>query len=137
MRHLRRRWISIAAMHAIAMAIGAAVALAGGRVDVGSAHAANHCTRYAPIVSQDTNCDLQQTMYSTGEYDTPSTALRDANYINLAASRNFAYAYSTECCWNYGTGTAGSEGSSGGYAVAKCAIGGASVTGRCKTNWHD
>jgi hypothetical protein len=77
-------------------------------------------------------------MTSSGYYQTPSTALRDLNVIDLNASRSWSIGYSGG---NYasatGTGTYGSIGSSGGYAAAWCAIVGSNVTGLCTTYWHN
>ncbi len=124
---------------AVMVALGLAYLTAGVH-NIRSAFAANHCTRYAPIVSQDFNCTVSGTMYnsSSGIYETPSTALRDENSIQLQASRTWELAYYGG---NYasggGTGTAGHIWSSAGYAQAACWFVGASVTGYCVTYWHD
>ncbi len=116
------------------------VVTGGTRPAARSAFAANHCTRYAPIISQDFNCTLKGTMYnsSSGIYQTPSTALRDLNTISLNSSRNWYLAYYGG---NYssasGTGIVGHIYSSAGYAAAACWFIGSTVTGYCMTNWHN
>ena len=126
-------------VHALSAIAGVAIAVA--MPSVGSAltrtaTAANHCTRYAPVISQDVNCDLKGTMFSTGTYSTPSVALRDSNRINVDASRSLAIRYDS-ANWIFATGTAVSQGPSAGYQSAQCAIGGNPVNGRCRTDWHD
>jgi hypothetical protein len=119
--------------------LGVVLAAAGSSFGAGSGRttaAATHCTRYAPVVSQDVNCDLKGTMYSTGTYSTPSVALRDSNRIDVDASRSLAIRYGSGS-WIFATGTSLSQGASSGYQSAQCAIGGAAVNGRCRTNWHD
>jgi hypothetical protein len=124
----------------VSVAAAGLAVLANGVRDAHPAFAANHCTRYAPIVSQDFNCTVSGTMYnsSSGIYETPSTALRDENTIALQASRTWEIAYYGG---NYasagGTGTTGHIYSSAGYATAACWFTGASVTGYCETLWHD
>jgi hypothetical protein len=75
-------------------------------------------------------------MTSSGTYSTPSTALRDSNRIDVDASRSLAIRYGSQS-WIFGTGTSLSQGASSGFDSAQCAIGGANVNGRCRTNWHD
>jgi hypothetical protein len=129
--------LSLYALVAIAAAgLAAAMTL----TEPATAYAANHCTRYAPIISQDYNCTVKGTMYnsSNGIYSTPSNGLRDQNTISLNSSRTWTIAYYGG---NYssasGTGTVGHIYSSNGYAQARCWFLGASVTGYCMTQWHD
>jgi hypothetical protein len=97
---------------------------------------ATHCTRYAPSISQDYQCDLYGTIVGSGYYQTPSTALRDSNKINMSASRSWALCYVGSFC-SYGTGQAGGQTASDGYRAAECWQTGADVSGRCRTDWHD
>lgn len=97
-----------------------------------------HCTRYAPVISQDSNCNVSGTMYSSGYYSTPSVALRDSNVISLSASRQWHLWYSGGNGSSvYGNGTYGVMSGSNGYAYARCEIDGSSVSGHCVTDWHD
>jgi hypothetical protein len=128
------------AIYSIAVLLGVAVAvlnLQGARAHAVSA--ANHCTRYAPNITQDYNCALSGTMSGGGGYySTPHTGLRDQNLISLAASRNWWVWYDGG---NYGyasgIGTYGSIYGSSGFAYALCQISGSSVSGHCTTYWHD
>jgi hypothetical protein len=124
---------------ALAIAAGAGAALTRQHVSLsGGVAAANHCTRYAPAISQDFNCNLKGSMTSSGSYQTPSTALRNSNHIDLNSSRNWTVCYVNEpngCA--SGTGTLGSQGGSDTYRAAWCAFAGSAVTGLCETDWHD
>jgi hypothetical protein len=130
-----------AALCGVAALFGASAALvAPSRAAPHAVSATNHCTRYAPVLSQDVNCNLSGTMYSTGTYGTPATALRDQNSISLAASRKWTIAYyGGNSSSATGTGTSGSIYSSAGFAYADCWLwsGQSSVSGHCTTLWHD
>jgi len=133
------RLVTIACVHGAAITI-AIVAALGSAPAARGVVAANHCTRYAPVISQDNNCTVRGTLYSTGTYSTPSTALRDSNEMSIAATRTFELAYyGGNGAYTTVTGTYGSLGSSGGYAYSKCWLwnGQSSVSGRCTTYWHN
>ena len=137
MLNMRNHWLRLGFALAAAVLVGVIAAAAGLKLPgVAAAAAANHCTRYAPVISQDYNCTVTGTMYSSGSYQTPSTALRDSNYIGLNASRTWTLCYVGGSC-SSGVGTVGSMGASSGYKAAWCAIAGSAVTGRCTTYWHD
>jgi hypothetical protein len=132
----------LAVLYVVAALVAAGAALllsqASGGAPLRVAHAANHCTRFAPNISQDFNCFATGSLVASGFYSTPSTALRDITEISLASSRSWNLASSGG---NYagagGTGTAGNLQSSGGYAYAECWIAGSGVQGNCETQWHD
>jgi hypothetical protein len=97
---------------------------------------ASHCTRYAPVHSQDVNCNVWGAIVGDSVYQTPSTALRDLNRINMAASRPWTLCYVGDFCAS-GTGASGVIGASSGHRIARCYQTGNNVQGRCRTNWHD
>lgn len=133
-----RRWRLIVALQLGAVALGTALAIGTSHAPAATfAYAANHCTRFAPIISQDYQCGVNGTMYTTGTYSTPSVALRDSNDIYLASSRPWSLDYFGSGIYSSGTGTHGHLGSSNGYRRADCNLGGSSVSGHCVTNWHD
>jgi len=108
--------------------------------DAKSALAATHCTRYAPVVSVDTNCSVDGRLWNSG-YQTPSNAWRDTNHIT------FTY---TSRCWHLryddNTGPSASGCSQWGslwtpspYQLpARCSYSGSlGVYANCYTVWHD
>lgn len=122
----------------LALTIGVAAALALNRTSVPSVYAANHCTRYAPVVSQDYNCTVVGSLDPTGYYQTPSTGLRDNNQISMGQSRSWSLWYANSIISASGTGTYGSTGGSGGaYRAADCSMASSVVSGYCVTDWHD
>ena len=142
MRFVRREALLVAAAYAAASLVAAGAAF-GLRV---GAHGplvivSNHCTRYAPVVTQDYNCYVYGDLTNTGDwgYRTPSVALRDANGFSNGSSTTW-YALGYDGGNNYPTpwirGYGSSIGSSNGYAKAKC---GSLyyVQGVCWTTWHD
>jgi len=139
----RKEALLVAAAYAVAslIAAGAAFGLQAGSAQRPLAAASNHCTRYAPVVTQDYNCYVYGDLTHTGDwgYRTPSVALRDANgFSNGSSTTWYELGYdggnNYESPWIRGYGS--SIGSSNGYATAKC--GSLYYTqGVCWTTWHD
>jgi hypothetical protein len=131
----------LAALYVLAALLAAVAAVLLSQAGGGSpqiASAADHCTRFAPVISQDANCFVTGTMTSGGYYATPSVALRDSTEIGLNASRQWDLTYAGGNGASLGgTGTYGVIYGSGGYAQARCLIAGSAVTGYCMTRWHD
>lgn len=138
LRRFSRRGWKIVAVHLVAVVVAAGLAV----VDIGisGVYGANHCTRYAPTVSQDFNCQQTgglQASQSCCRYSTPSVALRDSNSIYVTASNTYWLRYDGGNNDSYfGQGTGFSTGGSGGYAKAQCDVL-YGAQGVCWTNWHD
>lgn len=99
---------------------------------------ADHCTRYAPSVTQ-SNCTQRGNFQ--GYRDTPSVAKRDQNTIGLAFSRSWEL-WLEDTNNNFHQYRAGvskgiTTGGWNGYAYAACTNHGALVHGVCYTRWHD
>jgi hypothetical protein len=143
MKSLRNGRAQVMALIVVCVALGAGFgATRNVAFSAVGVSAANHCTRYAPSISQDSNCTFSGTMYDSGVgiYETPSTALRDSNVLSLAASRHWELTYyGGTNPGASGTGMNASIGSSNGYARAQCWLWyqEPSVTGHCTTDWHD
>jgi hypothetical protein len=127
----------------VAIGAGGAFALNNARTTQ-PVQAATHCTKYAPSIIQDNMCTVTATMAANGFWQTPFTAQRDQNVEALAASRGYSLGYSPSQCGGApcpaaaGTGLGTAISGTGIYfRAAWCTIGGASVTGRCTTYWHD
>lgn len=119
-----------------------AVAAAAFNATSDGALAANHCTRYAPVVFQpDHDCTVAGPIASA-LYKTPSTALRDSNYYRMIQATNFCWQLTYEP--DAGNGASGCGGTyaliqgAAGYRKAVCSFQVfASVYGHCTTWWHD
>jgi hypothetical protein len=138
---IKKRWLALVAVQLVALAIGALGAFAHASHSSTKAHAAAHCTRYAPTpVSVDVNC------YTKGgidaNYTTPSYGWRDAQGITLDANRSWELYYFTTSGASvvYRSGY-GLGGNAPGYLAAQtkadCNVNTGTVNGNCSVNWHD
>jgi hypothetical protein len=139
----QKRWRRTLAVLAVAVLVGAGAAFAvAGLSSASPAWAVGHCTRYAPSTAPDTLCGTWTgNIYNF--YCTDATALRDENFITLAAARIWELEYTTQgvcngTAYNYvrGNSTYGHIGASNGYAGAACSVSLSAVNGECTTNWH-
>ena len=141
------RVVGIAALHVVAIT-AAALAVATGVTMPGSAAKASpraqastlsqHCRRYEPTLSNvDGDCyNLSLTMSGSGYYQTPSTAIRIDNQIELGANRDWEVWYLNTTIVNYGYGTYGYNlDSNGAYRAADCEMTGSNTTGNCETDY--
>lgn len=136
-----RRGSSLLLAHALVAAVAVAGALAMNG-QAGQVLAAPHCTRYAPVVTQDYLCYTYGPLDQTGDwgYSTPSVALRDVNgFSNSSASTWHQLGYvggnNATTPWIQGYGS--TIGSSDGYAKARCGVLYGAASGVCYTEWHD
>jgi hypothetical protein len=127
--------------HVVAAIVAALAALALAESSALGVSAANHCTRYAPVVTQDYLCYTYGELSQSGDwgYQTPSVALRDVNgFSNESSSNWYELGYiggnNLEVGWIQGYGS--TIGSSQGYAKAKCGTLYPTI-GVCYTEWHD
>jgi hypothetical protein len=103
-----------------------------------TAHAATHCTNYAPIGYQkDVQCNTYNWFNQNQSGTTCCTGLRDQNIIAVNANRTLEVWYAEGYGYALAYGTVLSIGASSGYMTASCKMNGYGVYGRCRTNWHD
>jgi hypothetical protein len=128
----------IAAAHVAAVLVGTLIAFTSTSVaGAERVAAANHCTNYHPqSYTADVNCDLRSTIAGSTWGQTCCTGLRDSNRVEVDFNRTLEVWYGENQPVT-GFGTYLNQGSSGGYFVAGCYVGGPAVNGRCRTNWHD
>lgn len=134
---VRKRIVWIAAIHAVAVAVGVSTALAGVSPASDVAFASHNCTRYAPFsYDVNVNCGVQDWMDTccVEGWKTNGYAQRDGNMISINANRWWYLRYDSTS-WSSGYGVFGSTGGDPNQNRAYCSINGSSVTGRCTTYW--